>query len=172
MKYMFYGLLLLFFDFNLNLGAITINVLPEFAGYALIAYGMTQMTDCGTWQDSLTLVKGAVAADVVMWLLGVVGFQSNWLIGVLCSVVGTVLELMVTWKIVLGVQELELLHQMDLNGEGLVKAWIGVLVCTVCACLTGILGLVVLWLLFLVAGLVASIMYLVLFYRAKEWLVL
>ena len=170
MKYLFYGLLLLFFDINLNLGFSIINVLPDFVGYALIAYGMSRVADCKTYQRSRGLVKIAVAVDVVLWLIAIFGLQSNWVIGSICSVVSILFKLMVTWKIVLGVQEMELLHQMDLNGAKLKRIWQMELCFTIGACLTGMLGMALLWIFFCIVNLAVSIAYLVLFYHAKGWM--
>jgi len=156
MNKIFWGLIFLFFNININ----EISLLPAFVGYILIFMGMKDYPQverfgkCRPWA-----IAGAVLAAVT-WLPIV-----N--VGAIGTVFGTSFQLIVTYWLAMGMLELEGLYGIDLNAMKLNKVWTVMAVGMITAVVLGFLlqGLAAIALL---VGMIAGIVYVVTFYRCKS----
>lgn len=155
MNKIFWGLLFLFFDFNIN----EISILPAFVGYILIYLGMKEYEETPAFAKARPWVIASIVWAAIFWLPLL---NPGYL-----SVIGTALQLVVTYFIVLGVEQLEQARELDLNASRLRTAWYITLVCLIVTYLAGILaaGLAVIA---MIVWFVAAIIYLVAFYRCKK----
>lgn len=157
MNKIFWGLLFLFFDFKIN----EISILPAFVGYILIYLGMKEHEETPAFVKARPWVIVSIIWAAIFWLPLL---NPGYL-----SVIGTALQLVVTYFIVLGVEQLERTREIDLNSSRLRTAWYITLVCLIAAYLASILaaGLAVVA---MIVWFVAAIIYLVAFYRCKKTL--
>lgn len=167
MDRLFLGLLFVFLNFNINIGNSTIGLLPDFVGYILILKGLKEMQGASRyfekaepWAMVLAVYTGVLygmdlfALSVRMRLLG-------WCLGLLALMA----SLIVSYWIVCGVQEMEMIRFWDLQGQKLKSMWtyMAILdgICYVCGWIpvVGTMGAI--------AAFIMGICFLVAFYKSK-----
>lgn len=164
MDHIFYGLIFTFICIDMNLNGHTITLLPNFVGYYLIFRGTRIVTESRTYASMGGLLMGTVIWSGVVWLAGLFDLQLGWL-SVFPMVVSVTLQLMITYRLVKGVRELEAVRDRDLGSSALLKAWRVAAVPT-------ILSVVLYWggrltLLLIAVAFVAHLFYLSLFHQAR-----
>lgn len=160
MNKIFWGLLFLFFDFNIN----EISILPAFVGYLLICFGMKE---CNREYEAIPAYVKAQPWVIVAIVWSAVFWLPLLNPGYFLGVVGMVLRLVVTYFIMQGVEQLEHTQETDLNSARLRTAWYVTLVCSIVIYLMGIAlsGLAVVA---MIIWAVAAIIYVVAFYQCKK----
>ena len=160
MNKIFWGLLFLFFDFNIN----GISILPAFVGYLLIYFGMKE---CNREYDAISAYAKARPWAIVATVWSAVFWLPLLDLGYILSAVGMVLRLVVTYFIVEGVEQLEHTQGTNMNSARLRTAWYVTLVCSIVIYLMGIAlsGLAVVA---MIVWAVAAVVYLVAFYKSKK----
>lgn len=150
MKKIFVGLLFLFL--NLNLGSV--NILPAWVGYCLIFSAFAKGPDCPSRSASLTLCAGAALVDFLLWVGVIFGYS--------VPILGAVLQLLTTYRVLLWCEELELddgylIHRLRMSWYALAGA----------TAAGTVLGLVYLpmGLLWSIVALVAAAVYIYTYYR-------
>lgn len=118
MNKIFWGLLFLFFNFNIN----NVDILPNFVGYLLIAFGMSEVKESKALASTQPLASGAAFYAIATWIMDLLGASLGW-ISALLGMISLALQLLVTYRIVMGVKELEPIHECDLGSGALNKAW-------------------------------------------------
>jgi len=122
---MFAGFILIFLDFNLNIGESKIDLIPDFLGYIIMIRGLLEMADESIFfkkvRPYLTVMVGFSG---VLYLLDMLGVSAS--LGVLNYVLGllyTVLSLYISYNIVMGVVDIEGIYDIFLNGSNLKFIW-------------------------------------------------
>lgn len=125
MRNIFIGLLLIFLDFNLNLGSSQIGLIPDFLGYIVMLNGLSEMA-----QESPLFMKvkphatGMAVYTGVLYVLDLVGFSSSaGVFSYLLAAASVVVSLYISYNIVMGVKETEGRYGAGLNGDSLKSAW-------------------------------------------------
>lgn len=169
MRTIFYGLIFIYLNFQLNLGDSTIGLIPSFAGYWLMLKGLTDLSDESEHFVRLQPIAfGMGIYTLVLYILDLIGFTNNTgLPAMLLGLVGIALSLYMSYYLVQGVREMEQSYAADLNGEQLQSRWIYLAVTMVAANL-------LFWLPYvnLAAILVATVfvvLFLVAFYRSMTF---
>lgn len=120
MKKMFWGLLFLFIDINLGRLCVT----PAWAGYLLIWSGLGEVPESKVFQNIRGLAVGAAVFSVLMWLKQLFAFSvSAPFVETVLTVAGVCLQLLITYRIVEGVRELEAVYNRDMRSAGLLAGW-------------------------------------------------
>ena len=168
MEKLFFGFLLTFLDFNLDLGASRIGLIPDFVGYIFLRNGLREMAE-----ESPRFIRIRPFVTFMAFYTGtcywmdLVGLSAS--LGALAIIPGLVslaLFLYISYTIVLGVQDMEVSYHMSFGGHTLMTAWT---VAAVCQVLTFVLLFIpLLALISLITAFVAGIWFLVLFYQAKN----
>lgn len=154
MNKIFWGLLFLLIDIKINSFSIT----PGFIGCILISVGMKEVEDSTVFRRARPLAAVLGIWSAVFWLIRV----DHWAV----SLIGSVLQLALTYQIMSGVKELETVRGKDLMAGTLRKAWYVEAVCTV---LVYLLGMVTqLAVAALLIGFLAMVVYIVVFYQCKK----
>ena len=126
MSDIFVGLILLFFNFNLNLGASSIGLLPSFVGAYLIWKGTRELADESETMRELDLVlKVAIGVHAVIWVCNFFGVVHAW--GVLfwlLNVASQLMNLYILYQLTGGMEDLENLHGVDMRVEMLKRWWL------------------------------------------------
>ena len=167
MKCIFIGYILIFFHFKIN----GFDLLPDFIGYALIAYGLGQMAE-----DSEYYVKAkpwAVVLTVISIFTGIIGLFGitySPAIGAL-NLIFSGISLYLMYLIGHGVCEAEQKRNIDMGGEKFVSLWkvqagltivcriLSLFMTEITVLAASILGVCVM---------IANIVFLVYLYRAKK----
>ncbi len=166
MTNLFWGLLLVLLDFNLNLGQVTIGLLPDFLGFYLVMKG-AQALPAPAFGKVRPMALAMAAYTGVLYVLDLTGIGGN--LGVFGWVLGLVslaVQMAILYYICLGVTQLQTQSGRDLGAEKLKPLWMALLI------LQGITQLLV-WVpvvdFFAALGCtVVAICYLVAFYGAKK----
>lgn len=170
MKLVFWGLIFLFFNFDLHVGNSTITLLPAFAGYAMIYVGLGEVVECERFQEVRPEAKWAAIYSAVIWILNCTGLFVSGVIArvlaIVLSIVGLVFQIYITYYIAKGVCELEEDYDLILYAKELMFSWKVVLVCLIVSQILAWLNAGVLALITLIVFLIAAIGYVVLFYKA------
>jgi len=170
----FIGLLFVFFNLTFNIGAVTINLIPSFAGFILILRGLGELRGkSGFFEKAqpFSLFMGVFTgilfvADLLPFYIP--GFLSAGT-GVICAGV----YILILYYIVIGIKDIERAEGQDFGGGGLYGAWKIQAVFYIAAQLFGMGLLIVpfLWHLRNIASFIsfiAYIIFLVRFYRTKK----
>jgi len=171
MRRIFWGLIFVFFNLNINLGNSTISFLPAFVGYALIVSGMKQVP-CGAYMIGRTWACVGTVYNAVFWVLnclGIINYLSSMgLFAVSFTLAGTILQLGTLHWITKGICELEETEERTLSGDRLKNTWVALLVCAIAALVTSLLGLAVIAAVGHIASFIAMICYLVRFHASRK----
>lgn len=169
MSRLFWGFFFIFVNFNLNLNAHTLNILPPFVGYLLLLQGMRDLeTESELFRGPRPFAVGMAIYTGILWLGDLLGAVSSagWM-GTLLGLAATVVSLYVAWAIIQGVQDMESRRNTDLGASGMHRAWIVLAVAQ--AVSYGMLFLLpALALVGVLAALVGVIMLLAAFWRGKK----
>lgn len=167
MKKIFWGLLLIYLHFNLNIGNSTIDLLPNFVGYLLIAGGMEEVAQSTVFTAARPMVFCTAFYAGTLWAIGLLDISLGW-VGIILGAVSLSLQLIVTYRIVQGVKELESLCERDLHACALRNAWIAMAIGSAANYVFGIFSLERLSVFALVFSFVAAVYYIVKFYFSKK----
>lgn len=168
MKNIFTGFLLIFLDFNLDLGASRIGLIPDFIGYIIMISGLKEMAE----ESPLFLKAKPFAAGMAIYT-GILYFMDMFAIsaslGAFTYVLGitsTIISLYISYKIIMGVRDMEEKYNTPLNGDSLKSVWTALVLFNI---LTFVLLLLPpLAIVSILISLIAAICFLVAFNRSKN----
>jgi len=127
MHKIFIGLLLVFLDFNLDLGTSRIGLIPDFLGYISILQGLKEMENKSVnFLKVIPVTKLALILSIVIYILDLAGLSlnpDNRILPVAFGIVMTIISLYISYYIVQGVFDLQEKTGYDLNGNKLHTAW-------------------------------------------------
>lgn len=118
-------MLLVFLDFSINLGRIRIGLIPDFIGYIIMVKGLSELSD-----ESYCFVKikgfakGMAVYTGILYLFDLLGASKDFGIGsYLLGLASTVISLYISNGVVKGVEDMEIVRNIELNAESLYSAW-------------------------------------------------
>ena len=159
MNKIFWGLILVFFDFNIG----SVSILPAFIGYILIALGMLDTEGAPAFGRAKPWCIAAAVLSAVFWL----PIITEPTVLTLVALAGSALQLAVLYFLTEGMGELAALHRIDLNYGKLRKYWKIMAVCIAIAEVGGLMQFN-LAVIALIPWAVAAIVYLVNFRRTGK----
>ena len=176
MKKLFWGFFFVYLNFNLNLNAHSINLLPNFVGWWLVLQGMEELKhESRYFENPRPFVLVLMVYEAILWLgnaLAVVG--ESWLT-MLLGILGGAAALYVIWLLVKGVRETEENHAADLGSAVLHRRWKNLLILQVAVRLLGIMGnlsnisiLAVVSIVLVIAGFVVMVQFLMDWHRTAK----
>lgn len=125
MRRVFIGSLLIFLDFKLTFGTVTLGLLPDFIGYILLAGGLAELSaQSGRFGKVRPIAIGMAVYTAVLYALDLIGVSVSF--GYLSAGLGlisTILSLLISYSIVQGVMELERALARNLQSGPLFTAW-------------------------------------------------
>ena len=164
MKLIFWGFFLVFLDFNLSFGGISVDILPDVLGYLLIFFGAGEMAE-----ESERFARMRPIAVVLAVLNLIAPFVWSTLLSLVWSVFLLLLYAWLLWLLVCAVQDMEQYYGCPFRAHTMRTTFL-VLICASAA------SLVVVWLSFLsllvfplgIASLIAVVVMLVLLWQAAK----
>ncbi len=167
MTYIFVGLIFLFLDLNINLGQITIGLLPTFVGYFLLARGLQTLPEDPDFAKARTLSLVMTVYTLVLYIVNLLGLQLQLgLLGWILDAVRLVVYFSILYLLNRGIGQLQVKTGKDLGAEQLRPLW---LVLVVLESATLVLNWIpVVGAFALLGNLVVHIVLLVLYYNVKK----
>lgn len=125
MKNIFIGFILVFLNFNLNLGNSKIGLIPDFVGYMVITSGLTEMArESSLFIKIKPYVTFMIVYSGVLYIFDMLGISvSLGALSYLLIFIATSISLYISYNIVLGVVEMEKKYKTLFNGDSLKRAW-------------------------------------------------
>ena len=126
MNLIIWGLVCVFLDVNLPIGPVTIDIIPDFIGFILIAAGMqAYISQSENYRKMRPFVWGAAAVSAAVYIANMFGvIPLNTLPSVIITIILMVLYLITTYYIYRGVRELEQKQGCVLGADNLRIIWI------------------------------------------------
>lgn len=125
MKNLFIGLLLVYLEFNINIGTSAIGLFPDFLGYIFIIKGLTELADESERFFKLKTISTVMAVySAILYVANLVGLAAtnSWLSFVF-GIGGLIASLYISFNIVMGIKDIEQIHDYKLNSETLYSSW-------------------------------------------------
>ncbi|NCB52830.1 MAG: hypothetical protein EOM54_13295 [Clostridia bacterium] len=168
MKNIFIGFVLIFLDFNLNLGNAQIGLIPDFIGYAVMINGLVEM---GAESELFLKVKpyatGMTIYTGILYFMDFVGASASLgALAYLLAIASTAISLYISYNIVMGVKEIEEKRGSPLNADSLKSTWKILAVFNVAAFVS--LLIPVLAIICIIVAFIAAICFLVAFSKSKN----
>ncbi|OQB23558.1 MAG: hypothetical protein BWY11_01749 [Firmicutes bacterium ADurb.Bin182] len=125
MQKIFIGLLLVFLDFNLDIGASRIGLIPDFIGYIVLMNGLRELIGKSErFIKARPFAAGMFVYTLVLYIMDLLGVSNQaQAIGYLLGLVSTIISLVVSYNIVMGVNDMEKEYGLRLNADGLFRTW-------------------------------------------------
>ena len=165
------GFILLYTDITVQVTEITaIGLFPDFIGWFLIYRGLSELSHMSpkfARVKTVSLIAGFLA--IIAWLLDVFGVTKFFgvfslpLLGALCAA-----GLVVTYRIIEGVDDIEIDTNADLKAKEMYKIFPPLCVAEAIGLLVGVFGMVMLFYAFKIALLVCLVIFIVFFVQAKK----
>lgn len=168
MRNIFSGFILIFLDFNLNLGNSTIGLIPDFIGYFVMIGGLDQMVGESTiFTKVRPFVVGMAVYTGILYFLDLFGISMS--LGVLTYVLALTsmaISLYISYNIVMGVIDMEGKYNRPLNGDSLKSTWTLMAVLNVLTFVSLLIPLIAI--ISIIASLIVAIFFLLAFNNSKN----
>ena len=126
MKSIFTGMLLVFLNFNLDINAARIGLIPTFLGYIFIARGLSELAGFSSqFSKVMPYSKGMIAYSAVCYAMDLFGISSmlGESISFALGLITTIVSLFISHGIILGIRDIETTRVQNLNSEQLYSTW-------------------------------------------------
>ncbi|MDD4113759.1 MAG: hypothetical protein PHC56_12135 [Herbinix sp.] len=121
----FIGFILVFLDFNLDIGSSRIGLIPDFIGYIYILKGLEELDGESTFFMKVKpFVTGMAVYSGILYIMDLFGISvSLGLFTYVLAFVSIAISLYISYNIVMGVIDMEGKYNTTLNGERLKSTW-------------------------------------------------
>lgn len=124
MQNIFWGFLFVMLDFNLNIGASTIGLIPDFIGFWLLNKGMSELsTESDIFSKKSGLALILMACSMVIYVIDLLGLSLG-LFEIVIGIAMTVAQLYLEYKVLMGMFELEEYNHTHLGADDCKTKWI------------------------------------------------
>lgn len=171
----FAGCIFILLNFDLNLGNITIGLIPSFIGFFLLASGLREV--CGDEKNEsfqrivpFAFGMGSYSAVIyVMCLTGLGGADRMSVLFWILGITGQIVQLYILYRLIWGIRQIENGHDVDMYSGKLMSVWCWMAGLQCMTALIGIfqmLGLLAIFV--IIAAFAVCLMFLYYIYKAKE----
>ncbi|HEY5466058.1 MAG TPA: hypothetical protein VIL27_03395 [Clostridia bacterium] len=173
MRRIFHGFMFVFLDFNLNLGASSIDLIPDFIGYIMIVQGLDELAEYSPrFVRIRPYAAGMAIYSVIGYVFAVLGLSVGLgpVIHMILTLAETIVSLKICFEILMGIMDMEDFSRQNLNTHSLLYVWKWLAVTTIASGVFAYLtpGLVLLSLLTVMIALVVMIAWLVSFSKTAN----
>lgn len=129
MRKIFIGMLFVFLNFNLTVNGMVIGLLPNFVGFILVYVGLGEISaDSRIFADTRPWAIAATVYSFVLYVLDLFGLASQELLIIILGLIQGGLSIYISYKIIMGIKEVEAARGADLQSDGLYKIWLPLVV--------------------------------------------
>lgn len=129
MKTIFWGLLITWLHFNLNIGAMQIELLPSAVGWYYVLKGLSELPPCSARDNAEGPVKVMIGLSAALWCMQLVGG-----LGIFDGAVALIsgfCELYTLWMLIQTVRAIEAIVSHSMPADTLSAVWRACLLCTI-----------------------------------------
>jgi len=124
MDKIFLGLLFVLLDVNINIGASSIEILPDFVGYILLIKGLAEVMEYSEeFKDAQNLSKGMVFYSAIVFVLDIIAVLKHPVFTIILALISTAGSLVAARSIIKGMQRIEICQMKNLMTDVLMKYW-------------------------------------------------
>ena len=161
-------MLFIFLDINLDLGSTRIELIPDFLGYIFIIQGLAELIgESERFAKARPYAIGMCVYTALLFLMDLFGVSYDLGEAILIlGLVSTIISLVISYHIVMGVKDIEFSSGRQLNANELMSKW--KLLAIVSILIYILYFMPVFNVIAILTGLVVGIVYLVAFNRTKK----
>lgn len=168
MDNIFIGFILIFLDFNITIANVRIDIIPDFVGYIVMIHGLIEMANKSTrFMEAKPYAIGMAVYSGILFFIDI--FSSSTSLGVLTYIfafMSTCISLFISYKIVMGVIDMEEKYNVNLNGNSLKSRWTAFAVINILSFVS--LLIPPFSIIFLIVGVIIFICFLFALYNSKK----
>ena len=132
MHRIFIGMIWVFINFNLDIGDMRIGLIPNFVGYYFMLKGLSEIMEFSSrFSKIMPFVKGMIVYSVITYVIDLFGGSLeieyvNTPVGLLfisMGIISTLLSIFISYNIIMGIKDIEIIKQRDLNTNQLYSIW-------------------------------------------------
>lgn len=125
MRNVFIGFIFILLDLNLNLDQLSLELLPDFVGYIILADGLLELAnESSFFLKARPYSIGMAIYTGIIFVLELLGLSYNFSeLDFILGIVSMVVLFYISYCVVHGVKEMESSHGVFLNGEKLENLW-------------------------------------------------
>lgn len=124
MQNIFLGFLFVMLDFNLDIGASTIGLIPDFIGFWLLNKGMSELSiESDTFGKKSGLALILMACSIVIYVIDLLGLSLG-LFEIVIGIAMTIAKLYLEYQVLMGMFELEEYNHTHLGADDCKTKWI------------------------------------------------
>ena len=126
MKNIFIGMIFVFINLNLDIDTTRIGLIPTFVGYIFMVRGLSELVGIS---DRFLKVKpfaiGMAIYSIVLYALDLLGISLalGWSFSYILSLISSAVSLFISYGIIMGIKDIEIMRLKELNSERLYTAW-------------------------------------------------
>lgn len=126
MNNIFVGMIWIFIDFNFDVGASRIGLIPDFIGYILMIKGLSELEGFSDQFVKIApYVKGMLVYSGICYAMDLLGVSSRvgQIISYILALISTIISFYISYVIIKGVEDIEVSTAQDLNSAQLKSVW-------------------------------------------------
>lgn len=124
MQNIFVGFLFVMLDFNLDIGASTIGLIPDFIGFWFLSKGMNELTaESETFGKNIGLATVLMVCSAIIYVIDLMALSLG-LLGIVIGIAMMIAQLYFEYKVIMGMFELEEYHNVHLGADDCKSKWI------------------------------------------------
>ena len=176
----FKGMILVFLNFNLDIGASRIGLIPSFIGYYFMLKGLQEIREfSGRFNRIIPLVTGMIVFSCITYILDLFGVTaaaevdffyasaSDIMFFMILGLISVLLSLYISYNIIFGIKDIEVNKDQSLNSNHLYSTWKLMAVFSILT-FAGLLLIPVLGVIGIIINLVVMVYYLYIFNNTKK----
>ncbi|MEA4972443.1 MAG: hypothetical protein VB119_04615 [Candidatus Metalachnospira sp.] len=168
MDNIFIGFILIFLDFNITIANVRIDIIPDFVGYIVMIYGLVEMSNKSSrFMEAKPYAIGMAVYTCILFFIDI--FSSSTSLGVstyIFAFTSTCISIFISYKIVMGVIDMEEKYNVNLNGNTLKSRWTAFAVINILSFVS--LLIPPFSIIFLIVGVIIFICFLFALYNSKK----
>lgn len=168
MKNIFIGFILVMLDLNFTFGNSHIDILPDFVGYIVMIKGLVEMAEeSHFFMETKPYVTGMALYSGFLFFIDITGiYMSLGALTTILALLSNFISLYISYKIVMGVIDMEGKHNSNMNGQKLKSRWTAYAVLNLLAYISLLIPTISV--IFLITGVIAFICFLYAFNESKK----
>ena len=142
MNSIFIGMIFIFLDFNLTFNNVIVGLIPDFIGYIYIYKGAKELSVYSErFEETYTYIVVMGIYSAVVYLLRLTGITASlgMPITYILNLIVCIMSLVISYKIVQGIADIEIVTSSELNYEKLNSSWKILAVFSIAACVLSII---------------------------------
>lgn len=169
MDNIFIGFILIFLDFNITIANVRINIIPDFVGYIVMIYGLVEMANKSSkFIEAKPYAIGMAVYTAILFFIDIFSSSTSSfdVLNYIFAFTSTCISLFISYKIVMGVIDMEEKYNVNLNGNSLKSRWTAFAVINILSFVS--LLIPPFSIIFLIVSVIIFICFLVALYNSKK----